>query len=163
MRWDVVVHLVDIGEIVTINRQEHKIEHHEHHDRISIKTGSETRCSGRISILPQEWHVNSYWQVRKQRSHTEWRRLHTIKFRVVIPATRIAWRNQRGNPSVNRRRTDNTMAKRKTTKGKTTVQNPTHKTKDRVTRTPPKTGGELRCSDVKRCSILLCPLLFVDG
>ena len=90
-------------------------------------------------------------------SHTEWRRLHTIKFRVVIPATRIAWRNQRGNPSVNRRRTDNTMAKRKTTKGQTTVQNPTHKTKDRVTRTPPKTGGELRRSDVKRCSILLCP------
>ena len=42
--------------------------------------------------------------------------------------------------SVYRRRTENTMAKRKSTKGKTT-----YKTKERVTRTPLKTGGELRC------------------
>ena len=34
------------------------------------------------------------------------------------------------------------MAKRKSTKGQTTI----YKTKDRVTRTPLKTGGELRCS-----------------
>jgi hypothetical protein len=39
------------------------------------------------------------------------------------------------------------MAKRKSTKGQTTIYtNHTHKTKDRVTRTPLKTGGELRCS-----------------
>jgi hypothetical protein len=42
------------------------------------------------------------------------------------------------------RRTDNTMAKRRSTKGRSTKH--THKTKDRVTRTPLKTGGELRCS-----------------
>ena len=37
------------------------------------------------------------------------------------------------------------MTKRKSTKGQTTI-NKTYKTKDRVTRTPLKTGGELRCS-----------------
>ena len=41
--------------------------------------------------------------------------------------------------SVNRRRTDNTMAKRKSTKGQTTK----YKTKYRVIRTPLKTGGDL--------------------
>jgi hypothetical protein len=41
--------------------------------------------------------------------------------------------------SVYRRRTDNTIAKGKGTKH-------THKTKDRVTRIPLKTVGELRCS-----------------
>ena len=48
--------------------------------------------------------------------------------------------------SVYRRRIGNTMAKRKSTKGQTTIQNTYTKTKDRVTRTPLKTGGELRCS-----------------
>jgi hypothetical protein len=38
------------------------------------------------------------------------------------------------------------MAKRKSTKGQTTIYKHTYKTKDRVTRTPLKTGGELRCS-----------------
>jgi len=36
------------------------------------------------------------------------------------------------------------MTKRKRTKGHATIY--THKTKDRVTRTSLKTGGELRCS-----------------
>jgi len=36
------------------------------------------------------------------------------------------------------------MAKRKSTKGQTMIYK-TYKTKDRVTRTPLKTGGELRC------------------
>jgi hypothetical protein len=48
--------------------------------------------------------------------------------------------------SVNRRRTDKIMAKRKRTKGQTTSTKHTHQTKDRVTRTPLKTGVELRCS-----------------
>jgi hypothetical protein len=38
------------------------------------------------------------------------------------------------------------MAKRKMTKGQTTSTKHTHKTKDRVARTPLKTGGELGCS-----------------
>ena len=49
--------------------------------------------------------------------------------------------------SVYRSRTDNTMAKRKSTKGQTTISTRhTYKTKDRETRTPLTTGGELRCS-----------------
>jgi len=40
--------------------------------------------------------------------------------------------------------TDNTMAKRKRTKAKQRSAKHTHKTKDRVTRTPLNTGGELR-------------------
>ena len=39
------------------------------------------------------------------------------------------------------------MAKRKSTKGQTTIYKHTYKTKDRVTRTTLKTGGELRCSE----------------
>ena len=49
----------------------------------------------------------------------------------------------RQSESVYRRRTDNTMAKGKSTNGQTTH---THNTKDRVTRTPLKTGGKRRCS-----------------
>jgi hypothetical protein len=45
-----------------------------------------------------------------------------------------------------RRRTDNTMAKKKVQKDKQRSIKHTYKTKDRVTRTPVKTGGELRCS-----------------
>ena len=48
--------------------------------------------------------------------------------------------------SVYRRRTDNTMAKRKRTKDKQRSTKHTHKTKDRVTRTPLRTEGEPRCS-----------------
>ncbi len=38
------------------------------------------------------------------------------------------------------------MATRKSTKDKQRSTKHTYKTKDRVTRTPPKTGDELRCS-----------------
>ena len=44
-------------------------------------------------------------------------------------------------------KTDNTMAKRESTKGQTMIYKHTYKTKDRVTRTPLKTGGVLRCSE----------------
>ena len=50
---------------------------------------------------------------------------------------------KRQSESVNQRRTDNKMIKRKVTNGSTKH---TYKTKDRVTRTPLKTRGELRCS-----------------
>jgi hypothetical protein len=54
-------------------------------------------------------------------------------------------------------RTDNTMAKRKRTKGNTTLK----KTKDRVTRTPLETGGELRCSGRvgSSCPTSICPYI----
>jgi hypothetical protein len=46
-----------------------------------------------------------------------------------------------------KKRTDNTMAKEeKDNRTNDDLQNTTHKTKDRVTRTPLKTGGQLRCS-----------------
>jgi hypothetical protein len=45
--------------------------------------------------------------------------------------------------SVNRRRTDNTMAKRQ--RANNDLQNTTQKTKDRATRTSLKPGGEPRC------------------
>jgi hypothetical protein len=48
--------------------------------------------------------------------------------------------------AVNRRRTDNTMAKRKSTRTNNDLQNTTQKTNDRATRTPLKTKVELRCS-----------------
>jgi len=48
--------------------------------------------------------------------------------------------------SVYRRRTDNAMAKRKVQKDKQRSTKHTYQTKDRVTRIPLKTGGELRCS-----------------
>ena len=47
--------------------------------------------------------------------------------------------------SVNRR-TDNTMAKRNEQKDKQHSTKHTHKTKERITRTPLKTGVELGCS-----------------
>jgi len=39
------------------------------------------------------------------------------------------------------------MTNRKGTKGQTTITKHKHNTKDRVTRTPLKTGGELMCSE----------------
>jgi hypothetical protein len=47
--------------------------------------------------------------------------------------------------SINQK-TDNTMAKRIRTKGQTTIYKTLQENKDRATRTPLKTGGELRCS-----------------
>ena len=47
---------------------------------------------------------------------------------------------------VYRRRADNTLAKRKSTKDKQRSTKHTYKTTDRVTRTPLKTGNEIRCS-----------------
>ena len=71
--------------------------------------------------------------------------------------------------SVYRRRTDNTMAKRKVQKDKQRSTKHTRKTKDRVTRTPLKTGDELRCSgrvssscstsDTRRVNIVTNPVI----
>ena len=68
---------------------------------------------------------------------------------VVIPdisACMLARRYQKGQlTTLNRRRTDNTMAKRKGTNND--LQNTTQKTKDRTGRTPLKPGDELRRSE----------------
>ena len=39
------------------------------------------------------------------------------------------------------------MARRKSTKGQTTIYKNTHKTKDWVTRTPLKSGGNSKCKE----------------
>ena len=60
-------------------------------------------------------------------------------------ATKKSLKTPKGqSESVYRRRTDNTMAKEKVQKDKQRSTKHTDTTKDRVTRTPLKTGGELR-------------------
>ena len=73
-----------------------------------------------------------------------------ITFLMYIQCKKSLKIPKRYSESVNRR-TDNTMAKRKSTKGQTTIYK-TY-TKDRLTRTPLKPGGELRCSgrESSRC------------
>ena len=71
--------------------------------------------------------------------------------------------------SVYRRRTGNTMAKRKSTKDKQRSTKHIYKTKDRVTRTSLKTGDELMCpgrvrsscstSDTRRVNIVTKPVI----
>jgi hypothetical protein len=58
-----------------------------------------------------------------------------------------------GREAINRRRTDNTMAKRKKTKGQTTIYK---STQDRATSTPHKAGGERRCSGKANSSCSIC-------
>jgi len=68
-----------------------------------------------------------------------------------------------------RRRTDNTMAKEKGQKDKQRSTRHTYKTKDRVTRNPLKTEGELRCfgrvssscstSDIRRVNLVANPVI----
>jgi hypothetical protein len=62
---------------------------------------------------------------------------------------RRVWRYQRGNqnPYVEEEQTTQ-WPKEKVQKGKQRSTNHAYKTKDRVTQTPEKTGGELRCSEM---------------
>ena len=59
---------------------------------------------------------------------------------------RRVWRYQRGNQNPYIERQTTQWSKEKVQKDKQRSTKHTYKTKDRVTRTPPKTGGELRCS-----------------
>ena len=61
--------------------------------------------------------------------------------------TRRVWRYQRGNQNPYIEEEQTTQWPRENVQmGKQRSTNHTYKTKDRVTRTPLKTGGELRCS-----------------
>ena len=63
------------------------------------------------------------------------------------------------------------MAKRKNSKGQTTIYKYTYETKDRITRAPLKTGGELMCSgrvgsscstgDTRRVNLVTSPVISV--
>jgi len=65
----------------------------------------------------------------------------------VISSTRRVWRYQRGNqnPYIEEEQAIQ-WPKEKVQKDNQRSTKHTHKTKDRATRTPLKTGGELRCS-----------------
>ena len=57
----------------------------------------------------------------------------------IFRREKISWKTR---ANVNRRRTDNTMIKRKRAKGQRSKKKLTHKIKDRVIRTPLKNGGD---------------------
>ena len=65
----------------------------------------------------------------------------------IKKSERRVWRYQKGNqnPYIEKEQTTQ-WPKEKVQKDKQRSTKHTHKTKDRVTRTPLKTGGELRCS-----------------
>ena len=69
---------------------------------------------------------------------------------IYIFMTRRVWRYQRGNqnPYIEEEQTTQ-WSKEKVRKDKQRSTKHTYKTKDWVTRTPLKTGGELRCSGVR--------------
>jgi hypothetical protein len=74
-------------------------------------------------------------------------RVHSICYYVMKFVSKKSLKILKGqSESVNRGRTDNTMAKEKVQKDKQRSTKHTYKTKDRVTRTPLKAEGELRCS-----------------
>jgi hypothetical protein len=66
---------------------------------------------------------------------------------IIKPLGRRVWRYQRGNqnPYIEEEQTTQ-WPKEKVQKDKQRLTKHTYKTKDQVTRTPLKTGGELRCS-----------------
>ena len=72
---------------------------------------------------------------------------YTRKFKGKILESQKSWRYQRGNqnPYIEDEQTTQ-WPKEKVQKDKQRSTKHTYKTKDRVTRTPLKTGGELRCS-----------------
>ena len=72
--------------------------------------------------------------------------VYTLKFRMALNIRRV-WRYQRWNqkPYIEEEQTTQ-WPKEKVQKGKQWSTKHTHKTTDRVTRTPLKTGGELMCS-----------------
>ena len=83
---------------------------------------------------------------------------------------RRVWRCQRGNQNPNILEEQTTQwSKEKVQKNKQRSTKYTHKTKDRVIRTPLKTGGELRCSgrvssywstsDTRRVNLITNPVI----
>jgi hypothetical protein len=85
---------------------------------------------------PEEEEQTTQWPKDRRTDNTMARRRRTDNT--------MARRRRTDNTMARRRRTDNTMADRTSTKGQRSTEH-THKTKDRVTRTPLKIGGELRC------------------
>jgi carbamoylphosphate synthase small subunit len=71
----------------------------------------------------------------------------TTIYKILNRKLNKAWRYQSGNqnPCIKEEQTAQ-WPKEKVQKDKQRSTKHTHKTKDRVTRTPLKTGGELRCS-----------------
>jgi hypothetical protein len=92
-----------------------------------------------------------------------------ISFYFIV---RRVWRYERGNQSPYIEEDQTTQwPKEKVQKDKQQSTKHTHKTKDRVTRTPLKTGSELRCSGMvgsswstsgtRRVNLVVNPLIFM--
>jgi hypothetical protein len=82
----------------------------------------------------------------------EHERQSNITFRYKLKYRRV-WRYQRGNQNQYIEEEQTTQwPKEKGQKDKQRSTKHTYKTKDRLTRTPLKTGGELRCSERVNCS-----------
>ena len=75
--------------------------------------------------------------------HDRWLEYATVFVNMSVFVTKLTSHTRRLR--VNKRRSDNTIDKRKRTKGQTMIYK-TQKTKDRATWTPLKTGSELRLS-----------------
>ena len=91
-------------------------------------------------------------------------------FKVLSPERKKSWRHQRGNQNPNMEEEQTTQwPKEKVQKDKQRSTKHAHKTKDRVTRTPLKSGGELRCSkrvhsscstsDTRRFNLVTNPMI----
>jgi len=109
-------------------------------------------------IYPRRWHLNGNSYSTR---HIHLSQLFRYKKSLKIPKGQ--------SESVYRRRTDNTMAQKKVQNDKQRSTKHTYKTKDRVTWTPLKNGGELRCSgrvssscstsDTRRDNLLTNPVI----
>jgi hypothetical protein len=89
----------------------------------------------------------SFWLLHQRISRNADIWLNNMSHKNLTKALRRVWRYQRGNhnPYIEEEQTTQ-WPKEKVQKDKQRPTRPTHKTKDRVTRTPLKTGGELMCS-----------------
>ena len=100
-----------------------------------------------------ELGFHSIWKGHSTYQHPLYR-LVMVRFPYYIFCTivllRKIWRYQRGSnflQAIIRRRTNNTLVKRKKdNRTNINLQNTAQKSKDQTTRTPLKTGSELRCS-----------------
>ena len=100
----------------------------------------------------QEWVIQRNWQqvwheVNRLKQTQSSGAIHLFLFSpLMVIQVRRVWRYQRGNQNPHIEEQTTQWPKEKVQKDKQRSTKHTDKTKDRVTRTPLKTGGKLRCS-----------------
>ena len=94
--------------------------------------------------------------------------IHNVHIEYILPQSKVELTKKNlkirkgHSESVNRTRPDNTGQKKKDKGTNNNLQNTTHKTKDRVTRSPLKTGGEPKCSErVSSLTPHVTPVMFL--